>query len=148
MALKPPPPDLMVREPVPADDPARISLKQSLQDIDMVWFSSFLLICVSLLKEQLSYWVAPWMTSLTHILFPKVLRVHMSSLAIIGLILFFLQVLWRIRCLELMHDHPESDYKWRKFWMKLYCFDNPEDPMQRLAIRAIGSMEMKFSRTS
>ena len=25
--------------------------------------------------------------------------------------------------------------------MKLYCFDQPTDPVQRLAIRAIGSME-------
>ena len=54
---------------------------------------------------------------------------------------FFSQVFRRIICLELMNEFPHEDYKWRKFWMKVYCFPDPKDPAQRLAIRAIGSME-------
>ena len=43
--------------------------------------------------------------------------------------------------MELINEFPEEDFKWRKFWMKVYCFNKPTDPGQRLAIRAIGSME-------
>jgi hypothetical protein len=43
--------------------------------------------------------------------------------------------------LELINEFPHQDYKWRKFWMKIFCFDKPTDPTQRVAIRAIGSLE-------
>jgi len=45
--------------------------------------------------------------------------------------------------LELIKECQEEDYKYRQFWMKLYCFDNPRDPVQRLAIRSIGSVEQQ-----
>ena len=30
--------------------------------------------------------------------------------------------------------------------MRLYCFDNPRDPVQRLAIRSIGSVENEIQQ--
>jgi hypothetical protein len=40
-----------------------------------------------------------------------------------------------------MAEDPENEARYRDFWMQLFCFPNPEDPNQRLAIRSIGSVE-------
>jgi len=55
--------------------------------------------------------------------------------------ILFLTGFRRLICLELINEFPREDFKWRKFYMKVYCFDNPTDPKQRLAIRTIGSLE-------
>ena len=36
--------------------------------------------------------------------------------------------------------HPEPE-KFRDFYMSVFCFPDPLDPQQRLAIRTIGSVE-------
>ena len=48
----------------------------------------------------------------------------------------------RLICLEIIgpDKHPEQ-WKYRDFWMSVYCFPDIKDHKQRLTIRSIGSME-------
>ena len=40
-----------------------------------------------------------------------------------------------------MEEDKENEKRYRDFWMQLFCFPNPDDPQQRMAIRSIGSVE-------
>ena len=54
----------------------------------------------------------------------------------------FVDILFRrLICLELMEEDKEHAERYRWFWMQLFCFPNPKDANQRLAIRSIGSVE-------
>ena len=70
-------------------------------------------------------------------------RMHVALMLFLATIgwCFFIDILFRIICLELMEEDKENEKRYREFWMQLYCFPDPDDPQQRMAIRSIWSVE-------
>ena len=130
----------MVREPVDPNDPARISLKQSIKMYhEKVWVD--LLNCFLGSARSCYYSGVAAKDLLDPHKFQSGQVVHMLCLATTGWFLFLDILFRRLICLELMQEDKEHEQRYRSFWMQLFCFPNPKDAYQRLAIRSIGSVE-------